>query len=94
MKTYEGGSRTWKGNYLGLKTGEFVTVEASGNRLPGPPTLKYLRIPVGLMLVAGPLIGLAYIIFLPLASIGSVVMLAANKATSGRLAPVDRSSEG
>ena len=94
MKRYEGGDKVKKGTYLNLTTGEFLSLSAESSALPDPATTRYLSVPIGLVLVAGPVIGLAYIIFLPLAGIGSLVMLAAHKIANVRLATPDRSSEG
>jgi hypothetical protein len=90
MKTYEAGATVKAGTYLDVSTGQFLTVEGSEKAsLPAKPEAKYVRVPLGLVLVLGPLIGLAYIIFLPLAGIGSLVVVAIHRLKGGEasLAP-------
>ena len=94
MKTFEGGTRVRQGTYVSLRTGEFVTTGGRNPVLPAQEKGEYLRVPIGMVLIAGPVIGLAYIIFLPLAGIGSLIMLAIHKVFGARMAPVDQESEG
>ena len=80
MKTYAAGEPVKAGTYMDLTTGQFLSFEGPEKAmLPATPAGKYVRIPVGLVFVLGPMTGLAYIIFLPLAGIGSLAMLAVHK---------------
>ena len=80
MKTYVAGAPVKAGTYMDLSTGQFLSVGgAEGDRLPGKPEARYARVPVGVVLILGPIIGLAYIIFLPLAGIGSLFVVAARR---------------
>jgi len=55
------------GTYLCLTTGEFVDVADGGGRLPGEESLRYLRVSPIVALLVGPIAGLLFVIFLPLA---------------------------
>jgi hypothetical protein len=83
MKKYDGGESVIGGTYMDLKTGQLLSFARTDDAiLPGTPSVKYVRIPVGMVFVLGPLAGLAYIIFLPLAGIGSMVILTGYKIRS------------
>ena len=76
MKKYAGGEPVRGGIYVDLKTGQLLSFGRTDDAvLPGAPSTEYARVPVGFVFVLGPLAGLAYIIFLPLAGIGSLVIL-------------------
>jgi hypothetical protein len=68
-----GGQRVRQGNYWNFSTGERVQVE-DGGMLPGTASDSYYRFPPVVVLVAGPVLGLVYAVFLPFIGI---VMLAA-----------------
>jgi hypothetical protein len=90
MKRYAGGEPVQGGVYVDVKTGQLVSFGRKEDAvLPGTVSTRYARVPVGFVLVLGPLAGLAYIIFLPLAGIGSLVILAGYKvrAWSATLMP-------
>ena len=70
----QGGQEVGPGNYWNLLTGERAQFEATGV-LPMVEAGKYYRIPTGLMLLAAPLMGFAYALFLPF--IGIAMMFAA-----------------
>lgn len=69
MKQYTGGQWTKEGTYWSLKTGEFVAIPSNGGLLPGEGERRYVRTPMALVIVAGPMMGLLYLIFLPLLGI-------------------------
>ncbi|MFH1383138.1 MAG: hypothetical protein ABIH70_09665 [Chloroflexota bacterium] len=79
MQKYYGGEPVDRGTYLGLKTAEFVQAHVNGTILPGGREVKFLRVPAALLFLGGPLIALAYIIFLPATGIGGLFVLAAVK---------------
>ena len=77
MKRLTGGKPVQGGTYVDLKTGQLVSFgKADHTILPGTPSDTYARLPIGLVFVLGPL---AYIIFLPLAGIGDLVILTGSK---------------
>lgn len=67
MKRYRGGDKVAQGIYWNLRTGEFF--QSQGAALPDGDDQRYIRVPAPFVLVAGPLIGLGYVIFLPLVGI-------------------------
>ncbi len=70
MAGYHGGQTVKEGFYLKRSTLEFESVTKGGSILPGGRETRYIRVPLPAVIVAGPLAGLAFIIFLP--SIGIV----------------------
>ncbi|MDO8472569.1 MAG: hypothetical protein Q7T05_01985 [Dehalococcoidia bacterium] len=89
MKTMTGGQLTGQGVYVGLRTGEFVTIPKEGGELPGKETVAYIKIPAALAAVLGPILGLTYVIFLPLVGLITlgwlISRLAARAATELRI---------
>lgn len=69
MKTYRGGEKVGPGIYCSLRTGELVQSQTQGTVLKGESTTKYMRLPVLLVLALGPLVGLAFVVFLPVIGI-------------------------
>ena len=62
------------GYYWNLSNGEIVTVPKGGAILAGEYENRYLRIPGLLVLVLAPLLGILYILFLPLIAIVAVTV--------------------
>lgn len=82
MLVYKGGQEVGKGTYWNIANGS--RIDAGGNeRLPGGKGTAYLRVAPGIMLLAGPVLGLLYFIFLPIITIGMVVQLAVKKVWGG-----------
>ena len=77
-----GGERVGKGNYWNFSTGERVHMEASGV-LDGDASQTYYRLSPAAILVAGPIIGLAYAAFLPFIGIAMLADLLLKKAFGG-----------
>ena len=65
MTRYYGNQRVQPGIYFCPKELSFKSMDEDG-RLPGSGDRYYWRVPALALLVAAPLIGLAYVIFLPL----------------------------
>ena len=87
MKTtlgYKAGNQVGKGTYWDLANGQRIDVEQSAI-LSGSESSTYFRIPAGIMLLAGPVIGLFYVISLPFIGIGTLATLAAGKVANGFL---------
>ena len=61
MLTYKGGNRVSKGTYWNLRKGLRVDVMEE-DILPGDAASTFLRMPVAVMLLSGPFIGLLYAI--------------------------------
>ena len=69
---YKGGHKVEKGTYWDTSTGERVEVEQT-EVLPGSDHTIYIKARSGLILIAGPVLGLVFAIFLPF--IGIVMSL-------------------
>ena len=79
MTTYTGTQKVQSGLYFNTKHLTITTMETEGT-LPGTSDDRYRRVPMLLMLAAAPLLGLAYVIFLPLIGFGMVAYLLGHKA--------------
>ncbi len=80
MKKYVGGEQVRGGTYMDMETGQLLSFAGTDEAvLPVTRSAKYVRVPVGFVCILGPLAGLAYIIFLPLAGIASLAVLTAHK---------------
>ena len=75
MLTYKGGIRVSKGTYWNLRKGLRVDIADEGI-LPGDAASTFLRMPVAVMLLSGPFIGLLYAILLPIIGIATVAAFA------------------
>ncbi len=71
----KGGRKVRKGSYWNVEDGERVVMESPGI-LPGDSSTEYLRFHPIFMIVVGPVLGLAYAIFLPLIGILMVLGVA------------------
>jgi hypothetical protein len=69
---YKGGHKVEKGTYWDASTGERIEVEQA-QVLPGNDHHIYIKAKSGLVLIAGPILGLAFALFLPF--IGIVMSL-------------------
>lgn len=67
MRRFKGKEKVEPGIYFNLRKLQFRNMEEAG-RLPGTPDDSYRVVPTVAMLVVGPLLGLAFVIFLPLIS--------------------------
>jgi hypothetical protein len=65
MTRYHGNDKVGPGIYLNVRELAFRSVDDEG-RLPGGPEQVWRPVPAPVMLVAGPLIGLVFVMFLPL----------------------------
>lgn len=97
MLTKVGGGETVKGGcYWSLKDGEFVSVPKKGGKLEGGPERKYVRVPMPLVLIIGPILGLAFAIFLPLSGVLVLVPFVVGKlrsaASSGKVSAAHMAS--
>ncbi len=64
MTTYTGTQQVESGLYLNMTNYTMATMNTAGN-LPGAEFETYRRIPMIVMLAAAPLLGLAFVMFLP-----------------------------
>ena len=85
MTTYTGTQDVEPGLYFNLKRYRMKSVETRGP-LPGTDKETYCRVPMLVMLASAPLLGLAFVIFLPLIGFAMVAWLLGQKvvqATAG-----------
>ncbi len=67
FQMHRGGELAKKGTYLDTREWEFVSIPQEGDYLPGRDDQSFVRVPLALMLVLGPILGLLFVIFLPMA---------------------------
>jgi len=77
-----GGEMAGKGNYWNFSTGERIHIEDKGV-LPGDRSQAYYSARPAVVLLAGPVLGLAYAAFLPFIGIAMLVSLISRKALGG-----------
>jgi hypothetical protein len=82
MLTYKGGNKVSKGTYWNLRKGLRVDVAAE-DILPGDAASTFLRMPVAVMLLSGPFIGLLYVILMPIIGIAAVAAFAGRGIVRG-----------
>jgi len=79
MTSYVGTQEVEPGLYINLRKFSVTSVERRG-ALPGAATDTYRRLPMLVMLAAAPMLGLVFVIFLPLIGFAMVAYLLGNKA--------------
>lgn len=66
MTAYHGGQTVGGGLYLKVSTWDLESIASEGGVLTGDKETRYSRVPLPVVLVGGPLAGLAYVIFVPI----------------------------
>jgi hypothetical protein len=66
MKTFAGGSTVVSGHYFNARTWEMVPIATDGGRLPGGSGDRYLRLSTPLVFLLTPILGLLFVVFMPL----------------------------
>jgi hypothetical protein len=64
MKRYHGEEKVPAGLYFNLRELAFTSMDEAGC-LPGPHATEYHKVPAVALLVVGPVLGAAYVMFLP-----------------------------
>lgn len=82
MFRYKGGQKVGKGTYWNVADGTRIDAAAE-EVLPRDDSAKYTRFPPGIVLLAGPVIGLFYVIALPFMAVGTIVTLLGKKVLTG-----------
>lgn len=80
MTRYNGNQQAKAGFYFNMDTWHVSTLSGEGGLLPGPSDTRYLRLPLPVLLVAAPLMGAAFAMFLPFIGIAMVLDFVAKKA--------------
>jgi hypothetical protein len=83
MARYHGNETVNPGFYWNPNKWEVTTIEKKGATLPGGEEVIYHRIPLPLVLLLGPIMGAAYVIFLPLIGFGLFFGFLGKKALAG-----------
>jgi hypothetical protein len=65
MTTYNGNSKVKSGYYFSTSTLGVEVVSEDGGTLPGPASTRYVSVPFPLLFVIVPVVGLAFLMFLP-----------------------------
>ena len=78
MTRHQGTEQVEPGLYVNLRQLAFKPLSESGP-LPGSQTDVYYRVPIVVMLLAAPLMGLAYVVFLPFIGFAMVAYLLGGK---------------
>jgi len=74
----KGGHTVKAGTYWNMANGNRVQMEQEG-ALPGSGTTRYIKVPVAVMLMAAPVIGLLFAVFLPFIGIAMTLSLIGKK---------------
>jgi hypothetical protein len=82
MLRFKGGHKVGKGTYWNIADGNRIDITDEG-MLPGDSSATFTRFPPGIVLLAGPVIGLLYVIAMPFIAVGMIVTFAGRKLFSG-----------
>jgi len=82
MLTTKGGHTVGKGTYWDLRKGHRIDISHE-SVLPGDETATYFRMSSGVMLLLGPIVGLLYVILMPIIGIATVAAFAVRKVLGG-----------
>jgi hypothetical protein len=85
LRAYKGGQRAPKGSYWNVHTGQFLELDGEACLPDGEGA--YFRVSLPVLLLMGPILGLGFLLFLPLAVPVVIVSWAAQglrSALSGR----------
>ncbi len=82
MKRYHGNETVKPGFYWNPAKWEVTTIEKKDAALPGGEEINYHRVPLLLVLMLGPILGAAYVIFLPLIGFGLFFGFVGKKAVA------------
>ena len=79
MRRYYGGGKVKAGFYWSPQGWEIHPIPGKGAILPGEAGTHYYRVPMLLMLFGAPLLGMAYVIFLPFIGFAMVLSFLGQK---------------
>lgn len=82
MTRYHGTDQVKMGFYWNRARWEIVTIPKGGGVLPGGHDVRYIRFPLILVMLLGPVVGAAYVIFLPLIGFAMLFGFAGKKLLS------------
>jgi hypothetical protein len=65
MTTYNGSAKVKSGYYFSTSSLGVEVISEDGGTLPGPSTTRYISVPFPLLFAVIPVVGLAFLMFLP-----------------------------
>lgn len=83
MTTHHGGTAVKSGYYWNQGNWEFTMIPDDGGLLPGPADKTYRKVPLLLLLLAAPVIGGLFVMFLPFIGFAMAIYFAAKKVYGG-----------
>lgn len=89
MTTYKGTQEVEPGLYMNMRKFAITSVDRR-QALPGDATDTYRHVPMLLMLLAAPVLGLAFVIFLPFIGFAMVAYLLGTKAVEAGTGVVEQ----
>jgi hypothetical protein len=72
MTTFNGNQQVQSGYYFSTNTLGVEVIGEAGGRLPGAASTRYVSVPFPALFVIIPVVGLAFLIFLPLIGFGLI----------------------
>ena len=72
MTTFSGNQQVKSGYYFSTNTLSVEVIGEEGGRLPGAATTRYVSVPFPALFLIIPVVGLAFLIFLPLVGFGLI----------------------
>jgi hypothetical protein len=78
----KGGNTVAAGTYWNMANGSRIDMHVEGI-LPGDGNTRYIKAPVAVMIMAAPVLGLLFAVFLPFIGIAMAVQVVARKAGNG-----------
>ena len=67
------------GYYFSPSQWKIATIAREGGELPGEVGVRYIRIPVPLLMIAAPIMGALYVVVLPVIGIGAILWLGSER---------------
>jgi hypothetical protein len=81
MTTYNGNSKVKSGYYLSTNSFAVEVIGEEGGTLPGAVTTRYISVPFPLLFAVIPVVGLAFLMFLPFIGIFMVAYAVIQRVT-------------
>ena len=81
MKTYQGNSKVKSGYYFSTNTFGVEVIGEGGGTLPGAATTRYVSVPFPALFLIVPVVGLAFLMFLPFIGFALVAYAIARRVT-------------
>jgi hypothetical protein len=81
MTTYNGNSKVKSGYYLSTNSFAVEVIGEEGGTLPGAVTTRYISVPFPLLFAVIPVVGLAFLMFLPFVGIFLVAYAVIQRVT-------------